>query len=80
MPGSGANSDVCYYCDTTNGSSGTTCQDLGFDGGTLACNANCTFDNSGCFDSCDPKNTTCTNNADCCSGKCRGKRGKKRCR
>lgn len=28
---------------------GQTCQSRGFTGGTLACNANCTFDTSGCF-------------------------------
>lgn len=28
--------------------SGTTCQSLGFDGGTLACDAGCAFDTSGC--------------------------------
>jgi len=29
---------------------GETCVSRGFDGGTLACRGNCTFDTSGCFD------------------------------
>ena len=35
-------------CDGSN-LQGKTCQELGYDGGTLACKINCTYDTSGCF-------------------------------
>ena len=35
-------------CDGTNLGS-TTCEDLGFEGGTLACKSNCLFDTNGCI-------------------------------
>lgn len=35
-------------CDG-NDLNGMSCSDLGFDGGTLACDNGCTFDTSGCF-------------------------------
>lgn len=36
-------------CDGTD-LGGASCQSLGFDGGTLSCNANCTLNTSGCTD------------------------------
>jgi hypothetical protein len=38
-------------CDGANLGPGTpvTCQDLGFAGGTLACDANCRYDTAGCI-------------------------------
>lgn len=146
--GNAANSDVCYYCDTTNGSSGSpvfddndqvialhhfggcynsggrsdlilndiggligacsgggggtavcgngvqepgeqcdgsdlngqTCQTQGYpSGGTLACSSTCSFDTSGCVP-CRFTGTACTTNAQCCSGVCKGSRGRKTCR
>ena len=49
-----------------------SCTSLGFDAGTLVCNGStCTFDTSGCFDvSCKPKNSRCSQNSECCSGRC----------
>jgi len=65
---------------------GETCQSQGFVGGTLSCSASCAFDTSAC----DPggpgtctlgqKGDACTTSADCCSGKCAGKRGAKTCK
>jgi formylglycine-generating enzyme required for sulfatase activity len=50
-----------------------SCTSLGFDGGTLACNAStCTFNTSGCFDvPCKPRLFRCAKNSECCSGNCR---------
>ena len=42
--------DQNEWCDTTDfGSPALTCVDLGFAGGTLACDANCRLDASGCL-------------------------------
>ncbi len=65
---------------------GSTCQDLGFDDGTLACDGSCSFDTSGCFNNDPPtcslaqKGESCGVDADCCSNKCRGRRGRKTCK
>ena len=131
--GNDATSDVCYYCDTTNGSSGSpvlsgstnkvialhhfggcynsggrmdriypqisglltgcfggppavcgdgvkggseqcdgtdsggsTCQSLGYSGGTLSCNANCTYNTSQCTTACLPVSKARCN----CDGAC----------
>jgi len=55
---------------------GASCTSLGFDGGTLACNApTCTYNTSGCFDvSCKPRFSRCTQGSECCSGDCRFRR------
>ncbi len=46
---------------------GATCQDLGFDGGQLACSPNtCTYDTSGCTSACVPVSKGRCN----CDGKC----------
>jgi len=52
-----------------------TCESLGFDGGTLACNASsCTYDTSECSeDQCLQRRASCSSDADCCSGDCRGR-------
>ena len=52
-----------------------TCESLGFDSGTLACNASsCTYDTSDCSeDQCLPRRASCSSDADCCSGDCRGR-------
>ena len=49
-----------------------TCVSLGFDGGTLACNAPaCTFNTTGCFDvTCKPRFSRCVQDSECCSGDC----------
>ena len=46
---------------------------LGFDGGTLACNAStCIYDTSGCTGgSCLPAKAVCSVGSDCCSGNCK---------
>ena len=48
---------------------GASCTSLGFDAGTLACNAStCTYNTSGCFDvSCKPRFSRCTQGSECCS-------------
>ncbi len=46
---------------------GATCQSLGFEKGTLACNPDCTLDTSGCT-SCTPSPETCNNLDDDCDG------------
>jgi hypothetical protein len=53
---------------------GDTCQSLGFDEGTLACDAAaCTYDTSDCSENqCLPKWASCSTDADCCSDDCRG--------
>ncbi len=50
---------------------GKTCTDLGFQGGTLACNGDCTFDTSECIEC---GNGTCEMGEDCetCSSDCDG--------
>jgi hypothetical protein len=50
-----------------------TCQSLGFDGGTLACNApTCIYNTSGCTENaCLPFFARCSNDAQCCSDDCR---------
>jgi hypothetical protein len=55
---------------------GASCTSLGFDGGTLACNAStCTFNTSGCFDvSCKSRFSRCSKDGECCSGDCRFRR------
>jgi hypothetical protein len=52
---------------------GATCQSLGFDGGTLACNASaCTYDTNGCTENaCLPRSARCSNDDQCCSDDCR---------
>jgi sulfatase modifying factor 1 len=51
-----------------------TCESLGFDGGTLACNtATCSYDTSNCTESsCLPRWARCSFDTECCSGDCRG--------
>jgi formylglycine-generating enzyme required for sulfatase activity len=51
-----------------------SCQSLGFDSGTLACNASvCTYDTSDCTENaCLPRFARCSNDSECCSGDCRG--------
>jgi formylglycine-generating enzyme required for sulfatase activity len=55
---------------------GASCTSLGFDGGTLACNAStCTFNTSGCFENtCKARFSRCSKNNECCSGNCRFRR------
>ena len=55
---------------------GASCTSLGFDGGTLACNAStCTFNTSGCFENtCKPRFSRCSKSNECCSGNCRFRR------
>jgi hypothetical protein len=50
-----------------------SCQSLGFDGGTLGCNAaSCTYNTSGCTENaCLPFFARCSNDAQCCSDDCR---------
>jgi serine protease AprX len=48
---------------------------LGFVGGILSCNVNCTF-NTGLCESCKVSGASCTANGECCSGSCRGGRNK----
>jgi hypothetical protein len=50
-----------------------TCQSLGFDGGSLACNApTCAYDTSGCTENaCQPRRAFCTDDDQCCSNDCR---------
>lgn len=50
-----------------------SCQSLGFDGGTLACNLQtCTYDTSNCTESsCLPRLASCSADSECCSGDCR---------
>jgi len=52
---------------------GASCTSLGFDAGTLACNAStCRYDTSGCFDvSCKRWLARCSRDSECCSGNCR---------
>lgn len=49
-----------------------SCQSLGFDGGTLACNAlTCDYDTSNCIENvCLPSWAHCDADTDCCSGNC----------
>jgi sulfatase modifying factor 1 len=49
-----------------------TCESLGFNGGTLTCNAStCTYDTSDCSENqCLPSWASCSSDADCCSGDC----------
>jgi hypothetical protein len=51
-----------------------TCESLGWDEGTLACNpSTCTYDTSHCSENqCLPRWASCSSDADCCSGDCRG--------
>jgi hypothetical protein len=49
-------------CDGTD-LRGETCVSRGFEGGTLACNSNCTFDTSGCSGTCG--DGTCGGSEDC---------------
>lgn len=52
-----------------------TCQTLGFDSGTLACDeASCTYDTSACVGgtTCGGNKASCSVNSDCCSGNCNG--------
>jgi lysyl endopeptidase len=146
-PGNGSDTDAGYYCDTTNGSSGSpviaadngkvvalhhfggclnsggrmdriyaqisnlldscsgggggtcgngtieagedcdggdlggqTCESLGYASGALACSSSCQFDTSGCVAACGAPGASCTGNAQCCSGSCKGKPGRKTCR
>ncbi|MFC1647856.1 hypothetical protein ACFL1B_00250 [Nanoarchaeota archaeon] len=48
------------YCDGNN-FGGLTCQDAGFDGGTLNCGSNCVIDVSGCYIEPDPYVPVCGN-------------------
>lgn len=66
-------------CDGTD-LGGKTCQSQGACGGTLACNADCTLNTSACDFSRLPSGSSCTLNAQCCSGSCKGKAGRKTCR
>ncbi len=61
---------------------GQTCESQGFGPGTLACDATCTFDTSGCSAPpvCGSKGDSCTVASDCCSNKCKGRRGRKTCK
>jgi hypothetical protein len=63
-----------------------TCTSQGFEEGTLACfdppdALACTFDTSLCGDplSCELPGAACTDDAECCSNKCKGKRGERTC-
>jgi hypothetical protein len=74
--------------ETCDGSdlNGESCENLGFDGGTLACNAESecqSYDTSGCTSSVctlGQLGDRCEANADCCSDKCKGKPGSKVCK
>lgn len=50
-----------------------TCESLGFDEGTLACNGStCEYDTSDCTEAaCLPRWARCSNDNECCSGDCR---------
>jgi len=49
-----------------------TCESLGFDGGVLACDANCQYDTSGCTSgTCAEYREPCSVDADCCSLNCK---------
>ena len=86
----------CQYCgdgiaQTTEECDGVdladeTCVSQGFSGGgILTCNSGCSTFNT---DACDPGDPgqctvvgdTCTSDGDCCSNKCRGRRGNKTCK
>lgn len=69
-------------CDGTD-LAGEDCVSLGFDGGTLSCGLSCTFDDSACTSAvCDlgQVDDSCSSNSECCSNKCTGKPGSKRCK
>jgi len=52
--------------------------DNDFDGQTDCADSDCTGDPA-CAVTCEPKGAACTDGADCCSGKCNGKPGRKTC-
>ena len=53
-------------CDGSNITQ--TCVSLNYDGGTLGCYGNCTFDTSGCTGKCQPSTETCNDVDDDCDG------------
>ena len=63
---------------------GDTCADVGFSGGTLACQSNClNYDTSNCTSAeciLGQPGDSCSLNSECCSDKCNGKPGNKTCK
>jgi hypothetical protein len=59
---------------------GETCAAAGCATGDAVCATDCTVDFSTCLDCCLPRGDACSLDEECCSGKCRGKPGSKRCR
>ena len=77
-------------CDGAN-LGGATCESLGYKRGSVACNADCTLDTSGCKGgggggggsdpgTCSAYNEPCKKNSDCCNGFCLGSGKNKVCR
>ena len=79
--GDGAVNQTSEECDGSD-LAGESCSTLGLPDGDLECYGDCTYDTSGCTGgpTCASKGATCSSDSECCSSKCRGKRGRKRCK
>jgi len=72
--------EICDGADLN----GDTCADVGFSGGTLACQGNClNYDTSNCTSNectLGQPGDSCSSNSECCSDKCNGKPGNMTCK
>lgn len=79
--GDGSVNQTSEECDGSD-LNGQTCSSLGLPDGALSCYSDCTFDSSDCTGgpTCVPLGDACSSHSDCCTGKCRGRKGGKICR